>query len=56
MKKAFSLSFAFHLVVIVTVGSIVAGFHQEIQRSQEQLITVNSNDLLFRHFLSLFRQ
>lgn len=43
-KKAFSLSFAFHLVVIVTVGSMVAGFHQEIQRPQEQLITVNLAD------------
>lgn len=43
-KKAFSLSFAFHIVVIVTVGSMVAGFHQEIQRPEEQLITVNLAD------------
>ena len=43
-KKAFSLSFAFHLTVIITVGSMVAGFHREIQRPQEQLITVNLAD------------
>lgn len=43
-KKAFSLSFAFHFVMIVTIGSMVAGFHQEIQRPPEQLITVNLAD------------
>lgn len=44
-QKAFSLSFVFHLVVIITVGSLVAGFHEEIQRSQEQFITVNLADM-----------
>lgn len=43
-QKAFSLSFAFHLVMIITVGSMVAGFHKEIQRPQEQFITVNLAD------------
>lgn len=43
-QKAFSLSFAFHLVMIITVGSMAAGFHQEIQRPQEQFITVNLAD------------
>lgn len=44
-QKAFSLSFVFHLVVIITVGSLVAGFHEEIQRPQEQFITVNLADM-----------
>ena len=44
-EKAFSLSFAFHLIVIVIIGSIAAGFHQEIQRPQEQFITVNLADM-----------
>ena len=44
-EKAFSLSFAFHLIVIVIIGSMVAGFHQEIQRPQEQFITVNLADM-----------
>ncbi len=43
-QKAFSLSFAFHLLVILTVGAMAASFHQEIQRPQEQLITVNLAD------------
>ena len=44
-EKAFSLSFAFHLIVIVIIGSMAAGFHQEIQRPQEQFITVNLADM-----------
>ena len=43
-QKAFSLSFAFHLIVILTVGAMAASFHEEIQRPQEQLITVNLAD------------
>ncbi len=43
-QKAFSVSFAFHLLVILTVGAMAASFHQEIQRPQEQLITVNLAD------------
>ncbi len=43
-QKAFSLSFAFHLVVIITVGAMLAGFHEEIQRPKEQFITVNLAD------------
>lgn len=43
-QKAFSLSVAFHLIVILTVGAMAASFHQEIQRPQEHLINVNLAD------------
>lgn len=44
-KKAYSLSFAFHIVIIITIGSMVAGFNEEIQLPKEQLITVDLADL-----------
>lgn len=43
-KKSFSISFVFHFVVVITIGAMVAGFHQEIQRPKEELITVNLAD------------
>lgn len=43
-KKSFSISIVFHIVIIITIGAMVAGFHQEIQRSKEELITVNLAD------------
>lgn len=45
-KKSFSISFVFHFIVIITIGAMVAGFHQEIQRPKEELITVNLADTL----------
>lgn len=45
-KKSFSISFVFHFVVVITIGAMVAGFHQEIQRPKEELITVNLADTL----------
>ena len=41
-KKSFSISFVFHFIVVITIGVMVAGFHQEIQRPE--LITVNLAD------------
>lgn len=41
-KKSFSISFVFHFIVVITIGAMVAGFHQEIQRPE--LITVNLAD------------
>ncbi len=43
-KKSFSISFVFHFIVVITIGAMVAGFHQEIQRPKEELITVNLAD------------
>lgn len=43
-KKSFSISFVFHFIVVITIGVMVAGFHQEIQRPKEELITVNLAD------------
>lgn len=43
-KKSFSISFVFHFVVVIIIGAMVAGFHQEIQRPKEELITVNLAD------------
>lgn len=43
-KKSFSISFVFHLIVVITIGAMLAGFHQEIQRPKEELITVNLAD------------
>ena len=37
-KKSFSISFVFHFIVVITIGAVVAGFHQEIQRPKEELI------------------
>lgn len=45
-KKSFSISFVFHFIVVITIGAMVAGFHQEIQRPKEELITVNLADTL----------
>lgn len=44
-KKAYSLSFAFHIVIVITIGAMVAGFNEEIQLPKEQLITVDLADL-----------
>lgn len=43
-KKSFLISFVFHFIVVITIGAMVAGFHQEIQRPKEELITVNLAD------------
>lgn len=43
-RKAFSASFLFHITVILTIGAMAAGFHQEIQRPPEQFIDVNLAD------------
>lgn len=43
-KKSFSISFVFHFIVVITIGAMVAGFHQEIQIPKEELITVNLAD------------
>lgn len=43
-KKSFSISLVFHIVAIITIGAMVAGFYQDIQRPKEELITVNLAD------------
>ena len=43
-KKSFSISFVFHFIVVITIGAMVAGFHQEIKRKKEELIKVNIED------------
>ena len=32
-KKSFSISFVFHFIVVITIGAMVAGFHQETHSS-----------------------
>lgn len=43
-KKSFSISLVFHIIAIITIGAMVAGFYQDIQRPKEELITVNLAD------------
>ena len=40
-KKAFSISFAFHLVAVIVLGAMLAGFHDNVQKPQEKLINVD---------------
>lgn len=40
-KKAFSISFAAHIVAVITFGAMLAGFHENVQKPQEKLINVD---------------
>ena len=43
-KKAYLISFAVHLVIIITIGALTSGFHEQITPPKEKLITVNLED------------
>lgn len=40
-KKAFSISFAAHIVAVITFGAMLAGFHENVQKPQEKIINVD---------------